>query len=209
MPNLCRSIAIAIVVISSLDVFIDLLHTLLICIPWTTFALLPRLLCGMGYLAIFMAHVGLQKVFPPGYTYWGLNSEYAGPVVYLFLWAVGYVPSSAVFIYGSMGLRHLTNMGTSQGMGHAPRMHTQAPTWDRFQTMARTPQEEETRQKRTTTAVWTYGRRSGKGWGRQQNQHKKQYPGVDAGGCGQGRRGGPELDINADADATTRKQVAR
>ncbi|KAJ2902268.1 hypothetical protein MKZ38_000809 [Zalerion maritima] len=85
----CRSLAIAIMILTSADILIDVIFTFFIWIPWTSFALLPRLFLGIGYLAVFMAHVGLQKVFPPGYSYWGLKSDFAGPVVYLFLWALG------------------------------------------------------------------------------------------------------------------------
>lgn len=87
--NASRALAIAIIVIAAADMMIDGVHTLLFFLRWTSYALLPRLLLGMGYLSVFMAHVGLQKVFPPGYTYWGLGPDYAGPVVYLYLWALG------------------------------------------------------------------------------------------------------------------------
>lgn len=84
-----RTIALVVVAFTTIDLAIDLIHTFLLSLSWSAVALLPRLLLGMGYLAVFMAHVGLQKVFPPGYTYWGLRAEYAGPIVYLFLWALG------------------------------------------------------------------------------------------------------------------------
>lgn len=92
-----RTIALVVVAFTTIDLAIDLIHTFLLSLSWSAVALLPRLLLGMGYLAVFMAHVGLQKVFPPGYTYWGLRAEYAGPIVYLFLWALGFVPPLYMF----------------------------------------------------------------------------------------------------------------
>lgn len=85
----CRAIAIIIVFFTAVDIAIDLIHTMLLCLPWSAVALVPQLLTGIGYLAIFMAYVGLGKVFPAGYTYWRLKTGYSGPVVYLFLWTLG------------------------------------------------------------------------------------------------------------------------
>lgn len=54
-------------------------------------AALLRLFSAVAYLTIFMVYVGLGKVFPSKYTYWGLPRGFAGPLVYLFLWLIGYV----------------------------------------------------------------------------------------------------------------------
>jgi hypothetical protein len=70
---------------------------------WPGWALLLRLFFGMAYLATFMAYVGVGRVFPSGYTYWGLPVGFAGPVVYLFLWLLGYAhpPSTTkMFLQG-------------------------------------------------------------------------------------------------------------
>ncbi|KAK1771487.1 hypothetical protein QBC33DRAFT_591853 [Phialemonium atrogriseum] len=56
---------------------------------WPAWALVPRLACGVGYLAVFMAYVGLGRVFPDGYTFWGVEEGFCGPFVYLLLWLIG------------------------------------------------------------------------------------------------------------------------
>ena len=53
-----------------------------------------RLLCGVGYIAIFLVYIGLHGAFPPDFTYWGMDSLHAGPVLYSFLWILGYVQQS-------------------------------------------------------------------------------------------------------------------
>ncbi|KAK3688313.1 hypothetical protein B0T22DRAFT_439867 [Podospora appendiculata] len=56
---------------------------------YMSWALLLRLVLGIGYLAVFMVYVGFGRVFPFGFTYWSMKPGYAGPVVYLFLWLLG------------------------------------------------------------------------------------------------------------------------
>lgn len=65
---------------------------------WPAWSVLLRMACGIGYLAIFMAYIGMGRVFPDGYTYWGLSKGFCGPVVYLFLWLVGYVCPDPLFL---------------------------------------------------------------------------------------------------------------
>ena len=73
----------------SCDILLDLFSLIRFrrrCPGWM---LMLRLIFGIGYLAVFMAYVGLGRVFTPGFTYWGMHPSYAGPVVYLFLWGIG------------------------------------------------------------------------------------------------------------------------
>lgn len=50
---------------------------------------LAHLALGLAYLTVFMVDVGVGSVFSGGYTFWGLPSSMAGPVVYFFLWVLG------------------------------------------------------------------------------------------------------------------------
>lgn len=50
---------------------------------------LVHLVLGLAYLTVFMVDVGVGSVFSGGYTFWGLPSNMAGPVVYFFLWVLG------------------------------------------------------------------------------------------------------------------------
>lgn len=56
---------------------------------WQAWALVLRLLAGLGYVAMFLVYVGFREVFPHGYSYWGMGSGFSDPVVYLFLWVIG------------------------------------------------------------------------------------------------------------------------
>lgn len=78
-------------VLLGVDIILDILSVALLRGLWPGWAILLRLICGVGYLAIFMAYVGLGRVFPFGYTYWKVPEGYGGPIVYLFLWLVGCV----------------------------------------------------------------------------------------------------------------------
>lgn len=85
----CSPQAVALCVLLGLDAIFDVFSIALFRRSWPGWALLIRLLFGVGYLAIFMAYIAIGRVFTPGYTYWGLDRGYAGPVVYLFLWLIG------------------------------------------------------------------------------------------------------------------------
>lgn len=73
----------------SLDICLDIQSAVRFRKQWLGVLVLLRLTCGIGYLAVFMVYVAMGHVFTAGYTYWGLESGYAGPVVYLFLWLIG------------------------------------------------------------------------------------------------------------------------
>jgi len=84
-----RPQAISLVVLVALDILLDLAALAHVSRPRRGWPLLLRLLLGIGYLAIFMTYVGLGRVFPWGFSYWGIAPGFAGPVVYLFLWLIG------------------------------------------------------------------------------------------------------------------------
>ena len=74
-----------------IDIILDVSSVVRLRGMWPSWAVLLRLICGVGYIANFMAYVGLGRVFPFGYTYWGIAEGFCGPIVYLFLWLAGYV----------------------------------------------------------------------------------------------------------------------
>jgi hypothetical protein len=76
-------------ILLGLDACLDVLSLIRLNKKWHGWALVPRLLIGIGYLAVFMAFLGLSNIFPFGYTYWDLEPGYSGPMVYLFLWLLG------------------------------------------------------------------------------------------------------------------------
>lgn len=84
-----RPQAIAVLIILSFDIILDLATLIQPRQPHSGWSLLLRVIFGIGYLAVFMAYIGLGRVFPGGYSYWGLPSGYAWPIVYLFLWLIG------------------------------------------------------------------------------------------------------------------------
>lgn len=58
---------------------------------WKGWALAGRVVVAVGYAAVFVAQVAMGGAFPEGYRYWGLTAEYSAPLVYVFLWILGYV----------------------------------------------------------------------------------------------------------------------
>lgn len=60
---------------------------------WRGWALAGRTVIATGYAAVFAAYVATGGAFPEGYVYWGLGVEYAGALVYVLLWVLGYVLS--------------------------------------------------------------------------------------------------------------------
>lgn len=58
---------------------------------WHGWALAARTIIATGYAAVFAAYVATGGAFPEGYVYWGLGVEYAGALVYVLLWVLGYV----------------------------------------------------------------------------------------------------------------------
>lgn len=48
-----------------------------------------RLFCGLSYIALFLVYVGMGGPFPEGYTYWGVSTRFAAPVVYILLCVEG------------------------------------------------------------------------------------------------------------------------
>ncbi len=85
----CRPQAVTLAVLLSLDGLLDGFAFVCIRVRRPGWALILRLVFGIGYLAVFMAYVGLGRVFPNGYAYWGMAPSFSGPVVYIFLWLIG------------------------------------------------------------------------------------------------------------------------
>lgn len=88
------SAAILLTVLLGLDVLLDFQSIGRYDKMWKGWALACRVLVAVGYAAVFAAYVAVGGAFPEGYTYWGLSAEYAAPLVYVFLWVLGYVPPS-------------------------------------------------------------------------------------------------------------------
>lgn len=73
----------------AIDIFLDIYSVGRAKKKWQAWALLLRLLAGLGYIAMFLVYVGFREVFPHGYSYWGMESGFSDPVVYIFLWVIG------------------------------------------------------------------------------------------------------------------------
>lgn len=84
-----RPPAIALTILVATDVSLDVYSVGRAKKKWQALALILRLLCGLGYVAMFLVYVGFREVFPHGYSYWGMSSGFSDPVVYLFLWVIG------------------------------------------------------------------------------------------------------------------------
>lgn len=56
---------------------------------WLGWAIVFRLLLGLGYIAQFLVYIGVQQIFPSRYTYWDLTTRYSEPVVYILLLGLG------------------------------------------------------------------------------------------------------------------------
>lgn len=84
-----RPPAIALTILVAIDVALDIYSVGRAQSKWQALALIFRLVCGLGYIAMFLVYVGFREVFPHGYSYWGMSSGFSDPVVYLFLWVIG------------------------------------------------------------------------------------------------------------------------
>lgn len=84
-----RPPAIALTSLVATDISLDIYAVSRAKTKWQALALILRLLCGLGYIAMFLVYVGFREVFPQGYSYWGMSSGFSDPVVYLFLWVIG------------------------------------------------------------------------------------------------------------------------
>ncbi|KAK3366500.1 hypothetical protein B0H63DRAFT_490464 [Podospora didyma] len=83
--------AVALLVLLGLDTYLDIFSLLRrpLHAPEPCWAILLRLVYGIGYLTLFMVYVGIGRVFPAGYTYWSIRPDWAGPAVYFLLWVLG------------------------------------------------------------------------------------------------------------------------
>ena len=91
MANNPRSTAILLIILLALDTILDFQSIARYDKMWRGWALAGRTVIATGYAAVFAAYVATGGAFPEGYVYWGLGVEYAGPLVYVLLWVLGYV----------------------------------------------------------------------------------------------------------------------
>ncbi|KAK0715133.1 hypothetical protein B0H67DRAFT_683442 [Lasiosphaeris hirsuta] len=82
-------LAVALLAMLGLDTLLDITSLIRLQKQWPSWTLLLRLIYGIGYIILFMIYVAHGQVFPSGFTFWGMASGFAGPVVYLFLWLLG------------------------------------------------------------------------------------------------------------------------
>lgn len=89
LPRRHRPPAIALTILVATDISLDIYSVARAKKKWQALPLIARLLCGLGYIAMFLVYVGFREVFPRGYAYWGMGSGFSDPVVYLLLWVIG------------------------------------------------------------------------------------------------------------------------
>jgi hypothetical protein len=83
--------AVALLVFLGMDTLLDIVSLVRLHKQWTSWALLLRLVSAVVYIILFMVYVAHGRVFPQGYSFWAMSPTIAGPVVYIFLWLLGYV----------------------------------------------------------------------------------------------------------------------
>ncbi|KAK3897642.1 hypothetical protein C8A05DRAFT_19630 [Staphylotrichum tortipilum] len=81
--------AVILICVLSADVLLDAVTLLRARSPWPSWGWVLRLLCGLAYIALFLVYVGMGGPFPKGYTYWGVSTRFAAPVVYMLLCVEG------------------------------------------------------------------------------------------------------------------------
>lgn len=86
-----RSTAVLLIILLALDIILDFQSIARYDKMWRGWALAGRTVIATGYTAVFAAYVATGGAFPEGYEYWGLGVEYAGALVYVLLWVLGYV----------------------------------------------------------------------------------------------------------------------
>jgi ABC-type multidrug transport system fused ATPase/permease subunit len=78
--------ALALILLLGLDVLLDFQSIGRYDEKWYGWALVARLLFGVGYMTVFVTYAAMGGAFPSRYTYWGLPQRAASPVAYMFLW---------------------------------------------------------------------------------------------------------------------------
>lgn len=84
-----RPQAIALTTLVAVDCCVDLYAAYLLAKQFPGWAMVLRLSLSLGYIAQFFLYVAFRKVFPPGYSYWGMDQVYSDPVLYMLIWIVG------------------------------------------------------------------------------------------------------------------------
>lgn len=118
-----RPPAIALTILVATDISLDIYSVARVKKKWQALALIARLILGLGYVAMFLVFVGFREVFPLGYAYWGITSEFSEPVVYLLLWGIGIWDLLHTSIHRhTLGrdLRTGTTGPTSRGVSQVP-----------------------------------------------------------------------------------------
>ena len=78
--------AITLIIMLGLDILLDFQSIGKYDMKWHGWALITRLLFGIGYITVFTTYAAMGGAFPPRYTYWGLAQSSATPIAYMFLW---------------------------------------------------------------------------------------------------------------------------
>ena len=83
--------AVALLVFLGVDTLLDIVSLVRLHKEWAFWALLLRFVTAVVYLTLFVVYAAHGRVFPSGYTFWAMSPTFSGPVVYVFLWLLGYV----------------------------------------------------------------------------------------------------------------------
>ncbi|KEZ39983.1 hypothetical protein SAPIO_CDS8961 [Scedosporium apiospermum] len=97
--------AVFLLVLLGLDIILDFQSIGRYDKMWKGWALVLRLVFGMGYTSTFIAYIAMGRAFPAEYSYWGLTAQYATPMVYIFLWILGVWN----LVYCAISRRQFTN----------------------------------------------------------------------------------------------------
>ncbi|KAH8765442.1 hypothetical protein F5883DRAFT_645258 [Diaporthe sp. PMI_573] len=139
-----RPPAIALTSLVATDISLDIYAVSRAKTKWQALALILRLLCGLGYIAMFLVYVGFREVFPQGYSYWGMSSGFSDPVVYLFLWLERGIDTEATIALGeihsgeknSTQLEAMSRSGSSSTSGDSSYQRTTSPGNPESKTMS-------------------------------------------------------------------------
>ncbi|KAK4103438.1 hypothetical protein N658DRAFT_421236 [Parathielavia hyrcaniae] len=110
--------AIVLFCVLSADIALDIVTLFRVQTPWPTWGLALRSICGIAYIVLFLVYVGLGGPFPAEYTYWGLPTHSAAPVLYFLLsieglWNLIHIPICRYGLGSTLVLRGTTPTATS------------------------------------------------------------------------------------------------
>ncbi|KAF9873775.1 hypothetical protein CkaCkLH20_08885 [Colletotrichum karsti] len=82
--------AVALIIMLSTDILLDARSIVHAHDPWPGWALILRLVLGLGYIAVFAVYIAFGgDVFAPDFEYWGMSDSYGRVLAYMFLWGLG------------------------------------------------------------------------------------------------------------------------